>query len=64
MKAFEKIKRPYKLRLADTDTVKKRLSICKKCDYYSDGRCSLCNCMMTKKAWFQEAECSTGKWEN
>lgn len=64
MKSFEKIEKPYKLRLADAETAKARLVVCKKCDKYDGEKCGLCNCLMSKKAWFQEAECGKNKWQN
>ena len=67
MTPFDRIEMPCneeKFKLADAETAQQRLSVCKLCDEYKDERCRLCNCLMTKKAWFQKAKCGGGKWEN
>jgi len=62
MSAFDRVARPYKLRLADADTISKRLSICIDCDKFDDGECSLCGCNMKAKVSYEEARCGESKW--
>lgn len=39
-----------------------RLEICKKCEYYSRGRCSICGCFMHIKARLAASKCRLNKW--
>jgi len=60
---FENIARNYTLRLADAETGKKRVGVCKKCDsFIPPETCSECGCNMKRKAYIQEASCPKGKW--
>lgn len=59
---FSNIERPYKVRLADAETARGRIDICKACDKYDGTVCTLCNCIMKQKVFFVQATCGEGKW--
>lgn len=41
----------------------RRLSICKSCDHYSNGKCLLCKCFMIIKARGETWKCKINKWD-
>ena len=43
---------------------KKRLEICKECEYYtqSTSKCAKCGCFMKAKALLKNSECPIEKW--
>ena len=47
---------------ADEETYEKRLSICKTCDYLSDGMCRACGCFVELRAAIENNVCSYDKW--
>ncbi len=62
MKTFSSIAPAYPLRLADAESIKKRIDSCSMCDHYDNGTCTLCGCNMKKKVVFEQAECGDGRW--
>jgi hypothetical protein len=61
MKAFEIMARPYKMRLADAETIRLRSALCEECPKNLNDTCLLCGCKV-KKVMFQEASCGDKKW--
>lgn len=39
-----------------------RLSTCKGCEFYSEGKCSKCGCYMVAKTKLPFATCPENKW--
>ena len=39
-----------------------RMSQCKNCDKFKDGKCEECGCIMKIKVKFAEMECPIGRW--
>ena len=50
--------------LVSEEKQEERLSICKKCDYYSvrQNRCKQCGCYLSHKVKFGASACPVGKW--
>jgi hypothetical protein len=46
----------------DQDLYEKRLSICKSCDYLSEGMCRACGCFVELRAAIKTNVCSYDKW--
>jgi hypothetical protein len=46
----------------DQDLYDKRLSICKSCDYLSEGMCRACGCFVELRAAIKTNVCSYDKW--
>lgn len=44
------------------DEVDRRLDICFKCEFFKDGRCTICGCFMALKAKLATGQCPKGKW--
>lgn len=47
---------------ASIQTINKRLSICKNCDFYQDGSCKQCGCNLNVKVTWASESCPIGKW--
>ena len=39
-----------------------RMSTCRQCSQFRDGKCLQCGCYMRLKTKFAEVECPLGKW--
>lgn len=52
------------MKLADPETVQKRLAICRECEWFDAERatCKQCGCLMSVKAEWAEQSCPIGKW--
>ncbi len=50
--------------LASEEKQQERLSLCKKCEYYSvrQNRCKQCGCYLSHKVKFSVSTCPVGKW--
>lgn len=48
--------------LAPPAAVKRRDEICKGCDYYNDGICGACGCLLVAKSILSTEKCPKGKW--
>lgn len=46
----------------DKDLYEQRLSICKGCDYLSEGMCRACGCFVELRAAIKTNICSYDKW--
>ena len=47
----------------DEEVLKMRWDLCLGCDFFKDGRCSSCGCMMRTKHKLKIAFCPEGKWD-
>ena len=47
---------------ADKALYEERLSVCKECDYLTDGMCRACGCFVELRAVIANNSCSYGKW--
>lgn len=48
--------------LADKSTKQKRLSICRNCDYFDDGQCQECLCLVRGKVILATESCPRNYW--
>lgn len=48
--------------LSEKDEIDKRLEICQQCEFFKDGRCTICGCFMALKARLATGKCPKGKW--
>lgn len=48
----------------DPNEANKRLSICKKCEFFNNlsQRCSKCGCFLAVKTYLKAERCPVGKW--
>lgn len=49
---------------ADFDEYSRRIEMCNKCEKRSGMECSICECLLTEKAWWASEKCPLKKWEN
>ena len=45
-----------------TLSAEERMKICKKCEYYSRGRCVSCGCILSLKTKMDTEKCPIDKW--
>lgn len=43
--------------LAPVEVRKERMVICGKCEYFNDGKCDLCGCVMSLKTTWKNMRC-------
>ena len=65
-KAVERLKAMKGIRLADSDTVSRRLTACSECDRFEYGStCMLCGCLVRVRALMADGKCpypKNNKW--
>jgi len=49
--------------LAPKELKEKRVNICQSCNFYKNGLCSVCGCIMKVKAGLIASTCPKGRWE-
>lgn len=49
--------------LAEYSTVWNRTVECEVCEFYDEGACSKCGCIVISKASLNTEKCPVGKWE-
>jgi hypothetical protein len=62
MSTLESIAPAYPLGIVSADEYHRRMSTCKACNMFDGAVCSLCSCIMKKKAAYEQARCGEGKW--
>jgi len=50
------------LGFADKHVAESRLTICRKCDHFSNYRCAKCGCFMAVKTRIKSLSCPIGLW--
>jgi hypothetical protein len=48
--------------VSEKDEIDRRLEICNLCEFFKDGRCTICGCFMALKARLATGKCPKGKW--
>jgi len=43
-------------------TAKQRITICKNCEHYAEGRCKICGCVLKYKTQMETEKCPIDKW--
>ncbi len=41
-----------------------RMGHCRACEFLRGSQCSLCRCLVAKKAWLPHEDCPVGRWES
>ena len=43
-------------------SAEQRIEVCKKCEYYTKGKCSICGCVLKYKTKMETERCPINKW--